>query len=118
MASRQPGEIRRAYNIMGSIALTPAMQASQTEEGLHGSVWFWIDELTRLYEMYGQDHHSGHGENPHAQIRRLPTRSSRRCGGRCRHHTAWARSSAPLHRSSGHLSRQCGLLAPAGPSQT
>ncbi|HOA25252.1 MAG: LLM class flavin-dependent oxidoreductase [Aggregatilineales bacterium] len=70
VASRQPGEIRRAYNIMGSIALTPAMQASQTEEGLHGSVWFWIDELTRLYEMYGQDVFIfwPTGENPHAQI--------------------------------------------------
>lgn len=48
-AGRDPGKIRRLYNLMGSIT------AGERGDFLVGPAEYWVDELVRLVEEYGMD---------------------------------------------------------------
>lgn len=70
-ASRQPSDIRRGYNLMGSVQLTPGSRRSESDNGFHGSVGDWIEHLIELYEDYQQDTFIfwPSGSKPHEQIK-------------------------------------------------
>jgi alkanesulfonate monooxygenase SsuD/methylene tetrahydromethanopterin reductase-like flavin-dependent oxidoreductase (luciferase family) len=56
-AGRDPGEIRRGYNLMGVLDLDREdTQLEKQEPGMYyGPVNYWVDEILRLYQEYRQD---------------------------------------------------------------
>jgi alkanesulfonate monooxygenase SsuD/methylene tetrahydromethanopterin reductase-like flavin-dependent oxidoreductase (luciferase family) len=52
-AGRDPSEIRRGYNLMGTLLLNET--AMPPAEGMVGPVAYWVDEIVRLHRDYRQD---------------------------------------------------------------
>ena len=69
-AGRAPSEVRRGYNLMGSIQLSPGLRAGDGEQGLYAPVGGWIEMILQLYRDYRQDTFIfwPSGPQPHAQV--------------------------------------------------
>ena len=55
-AGRQPTDIRRGYNLMGTITLGKGDSPSPAKgDSLHGDTDYWVDRIQEWYNDYGQD---------------------------------------------------------------
>jgi len=71
-AERQPDEIRRGYNLMGT--LDPDRGTGEvSDKGIFGNSKYWADQLSRFHEQYRQDTFNfwPAGEAPYEQIERF-----------------------------------------------